>query len=378
MLQWPMHQVASRRTAHRALAGRTDVWRQLLLALLALVGACGRNDGVIAERPGAIVHDTDDRTDVFAHPDDQLRTLAHDSVLALMPSAVMTEEVDGTWTVNALSLGTRFGLCDDGTQRFLSQPSAASCSATLVAPDVVLTAGHCVQDAASCEDSYFVFDYLYARDGALEIIDATDVYRCDRILTREDSVAGDFAFIRLDREAVGRTPVTIARAPHDAPYPIATGDSLSTLGFPSGLPLKIDDGGRVVNAPDTDAFFSTSLDTFAGSSGSGVFDASRQLVGVFSTGRSDYEFASGEDCQVVRVTAEVEGRERVGHVLDALRQHCALDDETALCAPLEPLPDPSGCAVTKRAQGLTTDGLWIVVAILGVSFRQRVLRNHRS
>ena len=63
--------------------------------------------------------------------------------------------------------------------------------------------------------------------------------------------------------------------------------SLIVAGYPSGLPLKIDDGGRVRDPRSgTTDFFIANLDTFGGNSGSGVYDAAtKQLVGILVRGR---------------------------------------------------------------------------------------------
>ena len=53
-------------------------------------------------------------------------------------------------------------MCPD--ERFAAQPANADCSATLIAPDIMLTAGHCIN---SCGDSRFVFDYYVTAGGTL-------------------------------------------------------------------------------------------------------------------------------------------------------------------------------------------------------------------
>ena len=344
-----------------------------LVGLLSAVAGC-RDPGApaLGTQRAPVIHGDDDRLDVYAHPSPELRALAHESIVAVMRTSALSQETDGTWSLNALTLGTRFGLCDDGTQRFLSQPTAASCSGTLVAPDIAATAGHCIEDADSCSDTFLVFDYLYSAEGALDVIEGNDVYLCDEILLREDSEGADFAFIRLDRPVAGHTPAPVARPPALAEQAVAQGDAITVLGFPSGLPLKIDDGGTVLSAPTMDTFFHTSLDTFSGSSGAGVFDTNGELVGIFAGGQTDYEPDSTGDCQVARVLPESAGRERVGAALDALAKFCAEPDaDDALCEALEPLPESGGCSVTgSRGRAPAALPVFSVVLVLLGAFRQ--------
>ena len=49
------------------------------------------------------------------------------------------------------------GLCK--SERFSDQPSAVSCSGFLVGPDLLVTAGHCIQTQKDCDDVSWVFDY---------------------------------------------------------------------------------------------------------------------------------------------------------------------------------------------------------------------------
>ena len=165
-------------------------------SLVAALSGCSQ-DSSVGQRPAAVVYGDDDRTDVYAHPDASLRTLASASIVALMDSASLTENEDGTFTRDeTLSHGEAYGLCDD--QRFIDQPISAFCSGTLIAPDIIVTAGHCVEDTSDCLGTSLVFDYLYTAEGALAELEADDVYDCVEILARENDDI-DYAVLRLDR-----------------------------------------------------------------------------------------------------------------------------------------------------------------------------------
>lgn len=305
-----------------------------LLALTAsLAGCVGGSPATPAGRGEAVVYGTDDRQDVYAHPSAPLRSLAHESIVALMRPARLAEQGDGSFTLTpTLTHGEAYDLCSD--QRFLDQPTSAFCSGTLVAPDIVVTAGHCVETTSGCLNTRLVFDYLYTADGVLAPLEADDVYSCVEVLARQDGVL-DYAYLRLDRAVVGHTPAPLSTGLGTTCRNVVDAQSVTVLGFGSGLPLKIDSGGTVTNpsARGTN-FFLTSLDTFGGNSGSGVFNASGELVGVLSSGLPDYATRADAGCDVVNVLQERFGGEQIGHLLPTLVSYCATASapDTELCA----------------------------------------------
>ncbi|MCU0760521.1 MAG: serine protease [Steroidobacteraceae bacterium] len=113
------------------------------------------------------------------------------------------------------------------------------------------------------------------------------------------ATADDWVLLRLEH------PVTHlgTLAPPRLAAP-RTGAGVYTLGHPSGLPLKLADGARVLAVDG--ALFRTDLDTFVGNSGSPVFDAAtHELVGLVLAGQDDagdFEPAPGRGCYVARET----------------------------------------------------------------------------
>jgi hypothetical protein len=60
-----------------------------LLVSASLVGGltgCA-DEGSVGSRPEAVVYGDDDRTDVYAHPSASLRSLATESIVALVPAS---------------------------------------------------------------------------------------------------------------------------------------------------------------------------------------------------------------------------------------------------------------------------------------------------
>jgi MYXO-CTERM domain-containing protein len=198
---------------------------------------------------------------------------------------VDTSNVDDVQLI-ADDLQTAYALCPG--QAFGQQPSAARCSGTLVGPDLVLTAGQCIDEVACADGSTaFVFDYFMTDAAAREPISAADdVYQCSRILSRQHTGNLDYALVQLDRAVTGRTPASV----HLSPLALADGTALYAHGFPLGLPLKLDAGGAVRDGrPSAIDYFVANLDTFTGSSGSGVFaQDTGELVGVVVRGEADF------------------------------------------------------------------------------------------
>ena len=348
--------------------------RSALLTLIVATLALGPNavEAQVAGRTEAVVYGEDDRMDVYAHPDAGLRQLATDSIVALMSADDVSQELDGSWSLSpdVEDLETAFELCS--TERFLDQPTAAFCSGTLVAPDVILTAGHCIETQSDCEDTLFVFDYLYTSEGALAVLEDDDVYGCADLVAQGLGNRIDYAYIRLDRPVVGHTPATIARDGLEAPTRITSGEAVSVLGFGSGLPLKIDNGGTVYRDTTRGGnFFETSTDTFGGNSGSGVFNASGELVGVLSSGLDDYE-RTIDGCVRVVELPESDGGEAIGHVDATLARYCgrAGADEN-LCVGVDPI---HACSVSRGSQSPRSERAMIALfcALLGLGiFRRR-------
>ncbi len=252
------------------------------------------------ESSQAIIYGQDDRQEVYEHPDPVLRAIAQSSAVALIPRSRFGRNARGDFAIFTPRLSEAFQVCPD--QRFAAEPTAADCSGVLIDDDLVLTAGHCLASDDACDRFAFVFDYFYKDDGGLAGLSWGDIYGCRRVVDRSVSSgdAGnariDYAIVQLDRVPLGRTPVRVRASG------LSLGEPLATIGCASGLPTKIDSGAHVLNVrAATLDFFLLDSDTFAGSSGSGVFDAMGQLVGVLVRGGQDYEVVPDAGCMVPKV-----------------------------------------------------------------------------
>jgi len=191
---------------------------------------------------------------------------------------------NGSVALRATTLANSYGLCLD--QRFRDQPTAASCSATLIDDDLLVTAGHCLGSQQECQAQRFVLGYQMELEG-LAPLSSGDVFSCQQLVMTYDDGQVDYAFVKLDRPVplTQGEPAPVRRAQ----LPLQEGDPLVMMGFPSGLPLKIDDGGFVSDPRAlTSDFFMATVDAFGGNSGSGVFNASGEQVGILVRGEQDY------------------------------------------------------------------------------------------
>lgn len=225
------------------------------------------------------------------------------STAAMISSSSVSVRGDKA-VITGSTLSSR-GICS--TERFADQITAASCSGFLVAPDLLVTAGHCIENASDCRRYSWVFDYAVKNPGDLETTrfetDSSNVYECKRViesvLTR--GTQDDYALIQLDRVVKDRTPLKVRRSGR-----IQEGDELVVIGHPSGLPSKIADGSTVRSL--SGKYFTADLDTYGGNSGSAVFNArTGEVEGILVRGDTDY-VRSSRGCRVSNVIGQNAGR----------------------------------------------------------------------
>lgn len=312
--------------------------RLLAAALLAAAAGCTAGDPGLGATDRPVVYGVDDRQDVYAFADQTWAARALEVSAAMVDTSQINASNPDNITLSAGTLGNDYDLCSG--ERFTDQQTAAGCSATLIAPDLVLTAGHCIS-ASQCGGTSYVFDYAMTDATTRHTITADDVYACDAVVVRQVADA-DYAVVRLDREVVGRTPATVAV---DGAA-LTNGTPLVVQGYPSGIPLKIDDGGAVRDGhPAETQFFVANLDTFGGNSGSGVFKDDGTLVGILVRGETDY-VADGS-CNRVNVCAEDSCRgEDSTYAFRAIAALCDVTSAPGLCT--------CGDATCDAAEGETT------------------------
>ncbi|HOA69725.1 MAG TPA: serine protease [Methanosarcina thermophila] len=244
--------------------------------------------GVLKEKQ-RVIYGIDDRIDVCYLPDGPDKDDV-DSVVALFRASKVIDNGDGTSTLQTSNFGESKNLCPG--ERFRNQPTGAFCSGFLVAPDIIATAGHCV-NAGNVTIVRFVFGFRMRDSNTAEtIIDNTEIYRGVELIGREEAGHGaDWALVRIDR------PVTnhrIARIRRNGK--VSDTQKLHVIGHPAGLPTKFA-GGASIRDNQKGAFFTANLDTYGGNSGSPVFNSeTHEVEGILVRGETD--FVSQGTCNV--------------------------------------------------------------------------------
>jgi MYXO-CTERM domain-containing protein len=201
--------------------------------------------------------------------------------------------------IEAPELAAVAGLCAD--ERFSAQPSVVRASGVLIADDLLVTAGHVFKGDEDCRRFRYVFGYTLEPGETAPHVERDDVYECAELVQRIESPLDarcqwDLAVIRLSRPVhAGLVPVQLRSGPTGATA--VAGEPLAVIGFPSGLPAKVDLGARVIDPrAEHGDYFTLDSDTFFASSGSGVFDGDGRLLGIFARGGTDFDHDDAGGC----------------------------------------------------------------------------------
>ncbi|AKQ69517.1 Trypsin domain protein [Myxococcus hansupus] len=286
-----------------------------------------------------VVYGLDDRTDVYAYPLSVLRDRAEQSTVALMGSSAINTSNPDNITFNASTLRSANNLCSD--QRFLEDPAPAFCSGTLIDDDLVLTAGNCIR-LSDCPNTRFVFNFYRTSATALKTVTTADVFSCRSVVVHSVNVSGgrvfDYAIVRLDRAATPRFVPAPIRPGNTA---LQVGTGVSVIGSSSGIPFKIDDGGRVRDGrAGTLDYFVATTDTSGASLGSGVYENDTFTVAGIRV-RGEMGLINRGSCRVVNRCTETGCRgEDITYARLAVDHFCRVAASPRLCDGSEPPPLP--------------------------------------
>ena len=254
-----------------------------------------------------------------------------DSIAMVVSTPTLLDVSAGSVSFRRTSMSDKFWgekggpLCEE--EPFADQIAPGYCSAFLITPELIATAGHCVNGQTRCEQMGFAFGYALKRP-ALDPYEVplNQFYRCDSLIGRvhnpfEEPEAieqreywYDWAVIKLDRPVTDHLPVQLAPLGSK----IERGKGLVMIGHPSGLPMKVTEGAVV--SSEKDRYFNTTLDVYKGNSGSAVFgarDGAVHGIAIRGSGGNSFELvsdAAGGVCGRSQVCEEVgSGRRCIGN-----------------------------------------------------------------
>lgn len=321
-------------------------WLGLLMALA--LGGCGApveepQETTVKTSKAPLINGVDNRIQNGQTADWSLLDRGANSIAAVVPAANVNEPPpDPPWqpvTFNAPTLKQAHNLCDG--VRYEAEQTPATCTATLIDDDLVITDGHCVT-AANCADTRFVFDYWQYRDGDMEFSTLYHVYHCQSVVVSQTSPS-DYAIVRLDRSALDHQKVAPIRRNR---APLAQGLPVVAMGHADGTFAKISPGGIVTSqdGPGATTFRLNSDGSTVGSLGSGIFyQETGELAGIWtdpSHGEPDYvpgpAGSTPPGCMVPKVCPESgcgTGQSLATYVGVALEAYCFSNSNPRLCEP---------------------------------------------
>lgn len=241
---------------------------------------------IYAQLSLAAIFGLDDRRSIDALPaEHQLKKLSDATAIAVLSG--LTQENDESVLIQVDPLEGY--ICP--TEKFANDSSLGyACTGFLIAPDLLLTAGHCMVNTGEIrnetENYCRAFSWLFGYSSQLlknpSQIEANKqkLYSCKEIIyaVRDEKMPfRDYAIVKLDRPVHGVEPLAMAETNE-------LREPLSMIGYPLGTPAKLSHSARILlNNPERESFV-TSLDAFAGNSGSPVFDAQMKVVGILVAG----------------------------------------------------------------------------------------------
>lgn len=227
---------------------------------------------------------------------------SNSAVAIMLPVLHLLPNPDRTFRLENFEMENSWNLCS-GEALEKAPPLVTSCSGFLIAPDILMTAGHCminnrgeVRDVknAQCEAFSFVFGYHYEDEQKQKLapIQANQIVNCKKIiyaaqltttnpLTGKLSFGKDIAYIQLDRK-MPYQPFTVAENISNNKNFAAS--SISMLGHPFGMPM-LESKGTVLEPKN--GYLRAAINSFPSHSGAAVKNKFDEVIGLLVRGYPD-------------------------------------------------------------------------------------------
>lgn len=218
------------------------------------------------------------------------------SILAQIPTWRISDQGKTTISVETKTLQTGLKFCRE--ENFLDEPIVSSCTAFLVAPNLIMTAGHCIKDKFDCKKNTWVLDYHNSEDNLYIDNKITfskeKTYQCAELISQAENSKVDYALIRIDR-AIEDRPILKVRKSGKTD----SKELLMLFGHPLGMPLMVADQ-IFIRDNSQEYVFKTNADSFSGNSGSPLIGVKSELVeGILIRGDDDYTMDAKDNCNKV-------------------------------------------------------------------------------
>lgn len=250
------------------------------------------------------LYEDDSRKDLYSIKDPKIIEISKSIANQLDKNQLKGWTFKKYWTVVTKEFGQR-GIC--ANERFTLQPSIRpECTAVLVGPKQLLTAGNCLTEHYCWNDLYYwVFGYNFKNQSPFSgKLPRKNFFQCEKILKRvfDPRTAISFTLIELKKEVTGRAPVKLSSKSQ-----ISSEDELITFGHESGLPLKISFGGKVYD--QNDKHFLVNSDITGETNGAAIFNRrTLELEGLLIHGTKNYDYKD-ERCRNLITLENNEARE---------------------------------------------------------------------
>lgn len=261
------------------------------------------------------IYGEDDREYVSLSSSVDVRKLS-DSIALLVRTESMSRQAEGKTLIGTDNLMGTTGVCSD--VKFAKERSIPACSSFLIAPDVMVTAGHCIE-ASECKRGHKKFIFGVTQDKTTDegyLVNRSDIYSCKKILKRNLAPGNDYAIVKLDREVTDRSPLKLNKD-----NSLTMDSHLFMIGHPMGQALVHSKTSGIYDLNEDAKVFYATLDSFFGNSGSPVFNAKTlEVEGILITGQGDLLQDNARRCRYYETHEDGgEGVLRIKTILDLLK-----------------------------------------------------------